>query len=133
MKRLALLFGAVAVVLAVAASALAATNLAGKYKEVIKNDSALGGALNGTWVLKLTKSDKYSASLNGKLTDKGKATISGNKITFKDTGGPGKCPAPGKYKFKLTGAKLKLTAISDSTAACVGRKDVLTHGALTKS
>lgn len=127
MKRLVLL-AAFAAVLALAGTALATTGLSGKYKEVIKNDSALGGALNGTWVINLT-AGHYKATDNGHVVVKGKDTITGNKITLHDKSGSDVCPTPGKYKFKLTGSKLKFTKISDSsTAKCIGRADVLTHG-----
>ncbi len=131
MKRLVCAVAVVAL-LGLASVALAAGGLSGTYKTTIKNDPALGGALNGTWVVKLSKSHGYSGTQNGKLIVKGRATISGNTVTFKDSSGPGKCPGTGKYRFKLSGKKLKLTVISDSNSACVGRKDVLTHGAFTK-
>ncbi len=131
MKRLACAVAAI-VVLGLTSVAFAAGGLSGKYKETIKNDPVLGGALNGTWVVKLSKSSVYSATQNGKPIVKGKATIRGNTVTFKDSSGAGKCPGTGKYKFKLNGTKLKLTVISDSAAACAGRKDVLTYGAFTK-
>ncbi len=130
MKRFAAVVTAL-LVLGLAGTALASGTLSGKYKMVIKNDSALGGDLNGTWVIRL-KTGSYHVADNGKAEVNGKYKIKGHTITFKDTGGPGKCSGTGKYKFKLTGRKLKFTLVSDPSASCVGRKGVLTHGTFTK-
>lgn len=132
MKRLAVALTAL-LLLTLTASALATGTLSGKYKTVIKNDTDLGGALNGTWVLK-AKSGHYQATDNGNLVVKGKYKIKGSKITLNDTGGPGKCSGTGKYKFKLSasGSKVSFTLISDPAASCAGRKDVLTHGPFKK-
>jgi hypothetical protein len=70
----------------------------------------------------------YKATDDGHLVVKGKDTITGNEITLHDKSGSDVCPTPGKYKFKLTGTKLKFTKISDSSSSkCIGRVDVLTH------
>lgn len=130
MKRFATAIVAVAL-MALVPAALAAGTLSGKYKEVIKHDHALGGHLNGTWVLDFTPG-KYAATDNGHSVVKGKDSIKGDKITFQPGTGPGKCPTPGKYKFKLSGNKLRFTVIKDSNPKCAGRRDVLTHGPLTK-
>ena len=130
MKRLAAAVVAVAV-LALIPAALAAGTLSGKYKEVIKNDHAEGGHLNGTWVLDFTKG-KYAASDNGHPVVHGADSIKGDKITFQPGKGMDKCPAPGTYKFKLSGSKLTFTVVSDSNPKCAGRRDVLTHGPFTK-
>jgi hypothetical protein len=124
-------FAALAALLALTATAFAAGGLSGKYKEKISGDSALGGALNGTWVITLTKGH-YKATENGHLIVKGTDTITGKKISLMDTSGPGKCSGTGNYKFKLSGHKLTFTVISDPSASCAGRKGVLTHGPLTK-
>jgi hypothetical protein len=133
MKRLAIALAAM-LLLAFAGSALATGTLSGKYKTVIKNDTALGGALNGTWVLK-AKGGKYSATDNGNVVVKGNYTIKGNVITLKDTGGPAQCPATGKYSFKLKngGKKVTFKKISDSSSSkCIGRQDVLVGHTFTK-
>lgn len=130
MKRLATAVVAVAV-MALIPAALAAGTLSGKYKEVIKHDHALGGHLNGTWVLDFTPGE-YATTDNGHAVVHGKDSIKGHKITFQPGSGPGKCPTPGKYKFKLSGSKLRFTVIKDSNPKCAGRRDVLTHGPLTK-
>lgn len=131
MKRLVAVVVAAVVLGGVVPAALATGMLSGKYKTVIRHDQALGGHLNGTWVLNLTKG-KYAATHNGKPVVHGKDSIKGNKITFQPGSGPGKCPAVGKYKFHLTGTKLRFTVISDSNPACIGRRDVLTHGPFHK-
>ena len=68
----------------------------------------------------------YKAAANGTVVVKGKNTIKGKKISFTDTGGPGKCKGTGKYTFKLTKGKLKFTKISD-TKSCAARAMVLSH------
>jgi hypothetical protein len=130
LKRLAPALAAM-IVLGAATTALAAATLSGKYTTTIKGDSALGGALNGTWVIHFTKG-AYHVFENGHAITHGKDTVKANTITFHDTGGTGVCPGTGKYKFNLTGNKLRFTVISDSSS-CAGRKGVLTHGALTKT
>ena len=130
MKRLAPVLAAM-IVLSAASTALAAGGLSGKYTTTIKGDSALGGQLNGTWVIHFTPG-AYHVSEDGHAITHGKNTITGNTITFHDTGGIGVCPGTGTYKFKVTGTKLRFTVISDHSS-CAGRKGVLTHGALTKT
>ena len=129
-KRLAPALAAM-IVLGAATTALAAGTLSGKYTTTIKGDSALGGELNGIWAIHFTKG-AYHVFDDGHPLTHGKDTIKGNTITFRDTGGMGACPTVGKYKFKLTGNKLRFTVISDSSS-CAGRKGVLTHGALTRT
>jgi hypothetical protein len=130
MKRLAVVVTAL-LVLGVAGTALASGTLSGKYKIVIKNDSALGGGLNGTWVLRL-RHGIYHVTDNGKAEVNGTFKIKGHTITLKDTGGPGKCSGSGKYTFKLTGKRVRFKLVSDPSSSCVGRRAVLTHGAFTK-
>ena len=112
------------------AVAVAAVGLNGTYKTTIQS-TALGGALNGTWTVKL-KNDKYHVADNGHPIVHGTYTIKGNKISLKDTGGEGKCPGTGVYKFKVSGTKLTLKKVHDPAAACIGRVVVLTSGPLTK-
>ncbi len=69
---------------------------------------------------------------NGSPKVPGTYAISGNKVTLCSGNRPGRLPASGTYKFKITGNKLKFTVVSDSNPACVGRMDVLTHGKWTK-
>jgi hypothetical protein len=130
MKKLYAATVAVAV-LALCSVALAAVSVKGTYKETV-HSSALGGQLNGTWTLKLTKS-KYTASVGGHAVVHGKYTIKGNKISLTDSSGRGKCPGTGVYKVKKTGTSLKFTKVSDPNPACVGRATVLTAGTWTKA
>lgn len=125
---------AVLVGLGLTGSALASSSLSGKYRAVIKNDTALGGALNGTWAIKFS-SGRYRVTDNGHPVVHGRYRIKGDVITIKDTGGPAECPSTGKYTFKLRdhGRKLTFRLISDSSsAACIGRQDVITHRTFTK-
>lgn len=126
MKRFAIAVAAV-VVLGVAPAALASGGLSGKYKTKISHSSALGGGLNGTWVIHFT-SGHFSAADNGHVAAQGTDSISGHTITFPRSTKPSGCHSKGKYKFKLTGSKLKFTRISDGSGSnCIGRKVVLSH------
>ena len=130
MKRI---FTALVVVVSLAlcsvAAAAASSSLSGTYKTTV-NSTVLGGALNGTWTVKL-KNGAYHVADNGHPIVHGKYTIKGNKISLKDTGGTGKCPGTGVYKFKVSGKKVTFTKVHDA-AACIGRKTVLTSGPFTK-
>ncbi|MGO9889136.1 MAG: hypothetical protein ACLP0L_14655 [Solirubrobacteraceae bacterium] len=112
------------------AVAVAAVSLNGTYKTTIQS-TALGGALNGTWTVKL-EHGTYHVADNGHPIVHGTYTIKGNKIRLKDTGGEGKCPGTGVYKFKVSGASVTFTKVHDPAAACIGRRTVLTSGPLTK-
>ena len=130
MKRI---FTAVVIVVGLALCSVAwraAVSLNGTYKTTIQS-TALGGALNGTWTVKL-KNGTYHVADNGHPIVHGKYTIKGNKIRLKDTGGEGKCPGTGVYKFKVSGASVTFTKVHDKAAACIGRRTVLTSGPLTK-
>lgn len=130
MKRI---FTALVVVVSLAlcsvAAAAASSSLSGTYKTTV-NSTVLGGALNGTWTVKL-KNGAYHVADNGHPVVHGKYTIKGNKISLKDTGGTGRCPGTGVYKFKVSGKSVTMTKVHDA-AACIGRKTVLTSGPLTK-
>lgn len=112
------------------AVAIAAVSLNGTYKTTIQS-TALGGALNGTWTVKL-KNGTYHVADNGHPIVHGTYAIKGNKIRLKDTGGEGKCPGTGVYKFKVSGTSVTFTKVHDPAAACIGRQTVLTSGPLTK-
>ena len=83
------------------AVAVAAVSLNGTYKTTIQS-TVLGGALNGTWTVKL-KNDKYHVADNGHPIVHGTYTIKGNKIRLKDTGGEGKCP--GHRRLQVQGER----------------------------
>jgi len=127
------IFTAVVVVVSLAlcsvAVAAVSSSLNGKYKTTVQS-TALGGALNGTWTVKL-KNGVYHVADNGHPIVHGKYTIKGSKIRLKDSGGEGKCPGTGVYKFKVSGTSVTFTKVHDA-AACIGRETVLTSGPLTK-
>ena len=129
MKRFAIAVSMV-VALSLCAVALAASSLSGTYKTKI-HTTALGGQLNGPWTINF-KSGTFKVSFNGKERIHGTYSIKGADITLKDGSGPDACPAPGTYKFKLSGKTLKFTKISDSNPACIGRQIVL-KGTFTKT
>jgi hypothetical protein len=128
------IFTAVVLVLSLALCSVAAAavshSLNGTYKTTIANSTVLGGALNGTWTLKL-KNGAYHVADSGQPVVHGKYTVKGNKISLKDSGGEGKCPGTGVYKFKVSGKTVTFKKVKDS-AACIGRTTVLTAGPLTK-
>jgi hypothetical protein len=124
MKRLILALAVIGALVAIP-SALAAGTLSGKWKTKISGDHALGGQLNGTWVIKFTPGH-YSVTDQGKNVLKGVNSITGNKITFTDKSGAAKCSGTGHYKFKINGSKLTFTKVSDSSS-CAGREGVLAH------
>ena len=129
MKRFALVVSVIAA-LGVCSVALAASSLSGSYKTKITS-TALGGALKGTWTLKL-KNGVFTAAKSGTVQGQGTYSIKGPKITFHDKPHAGGCKSPGVFKFKLTGKKLKFTRVSgSSTGACKPRAIVLA-GSFTK-
>jgi hypothetical protein len=118
MKRFALAVSVIAA-LGVCSVALAASTLSGTYKTKITS-TALGGELKGTWTFKL-KGGAFTAAKSGTVEGQGKYSIKGSKITFREKPHPGGCTSPGVYKFKLTGAKLKFTRVSGSSAGACAR------------
>lgn len=120
MKRFAL--AAILVVLLVmASSAVADSGLTGTYKTKITGS----GHFNGKWTLRFTKRGALTVEQNGNVEVTGSFTSTDSKLTFaKGEKGEGACQGVGKYKWDLTGKKLKFTRISDS---CSGRRTVLSH------
>ena len=99
------IFTAVVVVVSLALCSVAvadvSSRLNGTYKTTV-NSTALGGALNGTWTVKL-KNGAYHVADNGHPIVHGKYTIKGSKISLKDTGGTGKCP--GHRRLQVQGQR----------------------------
>lgn len=118
-----------AIALTLASTALAAAGPHGTYRTQI-GGAALGGSVKGTWTIKFA-SPRYTVSDNGMAVVRGTYSLKGTKITFTDKSGPAACPGAGVYSFALTGGKLKLTRISDSSTKCAGREAVLA-GSFTK-
>jgi hypothetical protein len=113
------------------AVAAVSSRLNGTYTTTVQGSTVLAGALNGTWKVKL-KNGAYHVSDSGHPIVHGNYMLKGNKISLKDTGGEGKCPGTGVYKFKVSGNSITMTKVHDA-AACVGRETVLTSGPLTKA
>lgn len=130
MKRIFTAAVVVAALTLCSVAVAAAGSPKGTWTETIQTGGQ--SPLNGTWTFKATSS-KYTVSVDGTFVDRGKYTVKGNKASFKDTGGPAKCPGTGVYKFKVKGNTLKFTLVSDKNAACAGRRGVLTAGPFTKS
>jgi hypothetical protein len=132
MKRLATLT-ATLIALTVVPIALASGGIAGKFKTTLAGNGAKTehGQLDGTWAVAFgaAASGKVKLTWNGEKAGGGTYLISGSMITLTPKKG-GACTSKGKYKFKLSGDKLKFTLIKDS---CANRRDVLTYGAWTKA
>ncbi len=110
MKGLAVVVVAVAA-LALSPGALAAGPLSGKYRGQITT-----GFLKGTWRMTFNRSTltyKVTGPF-GSLT--GRNRYSGSVITFYRESEGTICPGAGRYRFKLTGRRLKFTKISEKCA-----------------
>jgi hypothetical protein len=88
-----------------ASAAVASGGLSGTYKAKITKPASI----KGVWEIKFA-SGRDTIILNGKVGGHGHYTISGSTLTFRPKG---TCHSPGKYKFKMTGTKVKFTKISD--------------------
>ncbi len=127
----------------------------GGYVTSVSSNSPIAGALHvtGKWNLWLPatwytrsasvatvdhkRSGSWRLKHNGAFADAGKFQVAGSTITFTDTTPVGKshligCPGHGKYRFKLSGKKLKFTLISDPAKRCHNRIIVLTSHSFTK-
>jgi hypothetical protein len=126
MKRRGVLTATTAAVRAGVASA--ATSPKGTYTTSIKGVAA---AIDGKWQVVLTASGPFTITRNGALAIKGRTSVVGSKITFRDSSGHYACPPAqaGVYRWKLAGRSLTLTAIAER---CQGRLLVLTRHPLTK-
>jgi hypothetical protein len=124
MKRTAL--AAVTLAAAVTAgSALAATGLWPHVYSTRIAGSQIA-PLNASWRIALQQ-HAFSLTRNGAIAVSGSVRIAGNRITFHDLAGPLSCKgaqAAGTYTWRLAGAKLTLTRVTDS---CVGRRTVLSY------
>jgi hypothetical protein len=130
MKRLVAV-ALVVVGLGLVPAALATGVLSGSFQEKITNDPALHGALNATWKIMFIPGH-YKVYRNGKFFGGGKDKFPApHRITFL-TGV--KCSSPGRYKYVRGGPELGPNGLGFSkiSDACVGRRDVLTHGPFHK-
>jgi hypothetical protein len=119
------LIAALATAPTMASTSQASRQLAGTYQTTIAHDPALGGHLNGTWTITFTKNGAYTVKEDGRVGERGKASITPNRITFGHETGFLACPTSGLYKWKLTGKRLKFSRIRDKS--CPGRAGVLAH------
>ena len=128
MKKIALA-ATIAAFLATAAQAAAPTLHAHVYSTRITGVSP--AALNGTWTLSIQRT-VFLVNKGTAPAVAGRLTIAGNKITFRDTGGPLACKgaqAVGTYTWKLQGTKLTLTKVRDT---CAGRPLILNKRVFTR-
>jgi hypothetical protein len=83
--------------------------------------------LKATWRLAF-QTPAYNVTRNGGVVVAGTVRIVGNKVTFHDLAGIFACRGAtrinGSYTWRIQGAKLTFTRLSD---ACPGRKGVLSH------
>jgi hypothetical protein len=80
---------------------------------------------HGTWLLTIRQAT-FRVAQGSSLAVSGSVKIAGNRITFRDLGGPLACPGAqhtGVYTWRVVGSNLRMTAIKD---LCVGRKTILT-------
>lgn len=151
MRRVALSVLAAVLVPALAASGCASSSnataastgaqtqsLNGIYKTAL-HTTALGGALNGTWKLRLqdhTYTFNYTGKTSKNVIISGNYATSGHKITFKQRSaacssksphgcGLIGCQRSGTYTFKLGAAKLSFAVARGSNPDCGSRRVVL--------
>jgi hypothetical protein len=128
MKRIVLLWAALAAALATAA--FAGTNVNGVYATTLTGLKP--AVLNAHWVLTLAQSRTFSIARNKATVVGGKIKVAGSKLTFQDVVGPLACQgnqAVGVYSYTLSGKTLKLKKVKDS---CAGRILVLTSSSFTQ-
>jgi hypothetical protein len=131
MKRFALAAGA-ALALGMAPAAVATGTLSGKWRTTISGTKQLGGALNGTWVIRFA-AGTFQTFDNGRPVTRGMNAFKGNVITFIDSPGPYECATKGEYKFTLKGKRLRFKRVHDSQSGiCIARVIILSH-AFTKA
>jgi hypothetical protein len=118
-----------AALLASAAGATPATSAAptlGPHTWVTKISGSPIPLLNATWRLGF-RSPTYGVTRNGGVVVAGTFKVVGNRVTFHDLAGTLACRGAqvnGRYTWRIQGAKLTLTRVSD---ACPGRRGVLAH------
>jgi hypothetical protein len=125
MKRM-IVVAAVAAAGATATSALAAGQALSPGAFTTRITGAKPATLNGTWTLAVI-GPAFNLIRNRATAATGGATISGNRITFRDLAGPYRClggRAIGTYTWKLKAKTLTFKPVKDS---CAGRKAVLSH------
>jgi hypothetical protein len=79
---------------------------------------------NGHWAITYAASGSETVDFNGAEFVQEKASFTKDYVTFHGGTGPHACPAPGKYRWKITGHKLRFTLVSDT---CPGRVTTLAH------
>lgn len=83
------------------------------------------GALEGRWTMELTSEEaRYTIRLGGALVARGRLSESGNRSTFRDTSGPGRCAGAGTYTTTPNEARrtVRFRLVRDS---CSNRAAVL--------
>ncbi len=114
-----------AAALALAAAAFAGSTLTGSYTATISG--APVARFNGVWTLGFGSGGAYTVAENKQVLIRGRVSLNGSTITFKDKSGPAAChgsQATGSYTWKLRGRTLRLTPLRDT---CTGRKFVLSR------
>jgi hypothetical protein len=127
--RLLPLLAALGATLVLAAPAVPATILSGKFRTVIRGQAA---PLNGSWTLTIDQLTRSTLTHNGKLAVKGTFAGARGKLAVADISGPLACKGAervGAYTYTLKNNLLTLKATLD---LCDGRKAVLTAHPLRK-
>jgi hypothetical protein len=127
--RLLPLLAALGATLVLAAPAVPATILSGKFRTVIRGQAP---PLNGSWTLTIDRLTRSTLTHNGKLAVKGTFSGANGKLAVVDISGPLACKGlqrAATYTYTLKNNLLTLTATFDR---CAGRKAVLTAQPLKK-
>ena len=125
MKKIAIM----AALIAAAVAATPATSAAPSLSPHIWSTKISGPTplLNATWRLAF-RNAAYNVTRNSGVVVAGTVRIVGNKVTFHDLAGTFACRGAtqinGTYTWRIQGAKLTFTRVSD---ACPGRSGVLSH------
>ena len=123
------LLAALGASLVVAAPAVPATILSGKFRTVIRGQAQ---PLNGSWTLTIDQFTRSTLTHNGKLAVKGTFAGAKGRLAVVDISGPLACKGAERvaaYTYTLKNNLLTLKATFD---LCDGRKAVLTAHPLRK-
>jgi curli biogenesis system outer membrane secretion channel CsgG len=121
-KRFAIVTALCVLAAGTTAGTASAASLSGTFKTKIGGNSRFAG----TWTIKFSHGN-YKVTDNGKAVVRGRYTLSGNKLTMRDSSGPAACGPTGRYTYKISGSTLKFKNKTDTTVACSGRAVVLSR------
>jgi hypothetical protein len=120
--------GLVVLAAALAGTSTAASSATGLWPHVYSATitGAPAAPLNATWRISILRTS-FATTRNGAAAAAGSVQILGNRITFRDVGGPLACrgaQAVGAYTWRVSGSNLSFARVKDT---CVGRRTILAH------